>query len=231
MRRRVLITGFEPYGDWSSNPSADVASALHEHQSTTLTITSAVLPVVLENLRARIEALLDAHAPDVVICLGLHPGAATLRVERVGLNVADFVRPDNAGEQTRNAELVAGAPHALPASIPVHSIGASQLERGIPATVSNSAGTYLCNAALYQSLHIAAARTAEPLCGFIHLPFSPAQVARLMGGGASDSASGAAPGQDAIASMHITDMCEGVRIAAEIAAAAVCSTSEQMTHA
>ena len=73
--------------------------------------------------------------------------------------------------------------------------------------------------------------TAEPLCGFIHLPFSPAQVARLMGGGASDSASGAAPGQDAIASMHITDMCEGVRLAAEIAAAAVCSTSEQMTHA
>ena len=226
--RRVLITGFEPYGDWSSNPSADVAQKLDGADTQTMQIVSAVLPVVLANLRQHLEALSRAHEPDIVLCLGLHPGCSTLRVERVGLNVADSTRPDNAGKFLNNAAVVAEAPLALAATVPVHAIVDAQVAAGVPAVVSNSAGTYLCNASLFQCLHLADEAWTETTCGFIHLPFLPAQVASLMSG-ATDPASGAGPGQDAIASMHLSDMCTGVMIAAETAvqhhARAVASTS------
>ena len=207
---RVLVTGFEAYGVWSSNPTALVAERLGGQQVGNASIDADVLPVSIADIGARIDSALERFQPDVVLSLGLYPGAASLRVERVGLNVADFVRPDNDRVTAHNEALIEEGALALPATVPVHAIRDAQLDAGIPSVVSNSAGTYLCNATLYRFAHGVAVRGWSTRVGFIHVPFAPEQVAQAMRG-AGDGASGAAPGQDAIASMSVDMMVEGAR--------------------
>lgn len=214
----ALVTGFEPYGPWQTNPSQAVAHALAGEQIGNLHVVAATLPVVLDGLASRVSALLSEHNPSVVLSTGLHPGAATLRMERVGLNVADFNKPDNQGIVAADRPVVDGAPLALAATLPVREIVTAHLAAGIPSVVSNSAGTYLCNATLYQFAASVAERGADCRVGFLHLPFTSAQVAQLMDG-SIDAASGGAPGADAIASMSLDDMVAGARLALACAAA------------
>jgi len=211
----VLITGFEPYGPWTLNPSGAVAEQLDGSCIDGASIVARTLPVTLASLADAVSALVQQVNPDVVISLGLAPGAATLRVERVGLNLADFALPDNAGLHVRNARLVPEGPQALCSTLAVRDIQAAQARAGIPSVVSNSAGTYLCNAVLYSFLHAAHVQTTHARCGFIHLPFLPSQVAQQLSA-VNDSSSGAAPGVENLASMSLDDMIKGVAMAVSI---------------
>ena len=148
----VLVTGFEPYGDWSENPAALIAEHLDGAPLSGANIVGRVLPVSLAPLASAVDALLAEVQPIVVISLGLHPGAATLRIERVGLNVADFTRADNTGVVARDDLLDSQGMLALAATIPARPISDAQLAHHLPSVVSNSARTYLCNAVLYQFL-------------------------------------------------------------------------------
>jgi pyroglutamyl-peptidase len=139
------------------------------------------LPVAYTSLRSEIERLLAEIQPAVAISLGLWPGEPVIRIERIGVNVADFEIPDNEGKLLVDEAIQAGGLAARLSTLPIRKIEQALLDAGIPARVSSTAGTFLCNACLYTLL--AAADTAEntpAACGFIHLPYLPAQVAEQL---------------------------------------------------
>lgn len=176
-RRAALITGFEPFGGYASNPSADVARHLDTRRVAGVPVVGRVLPVDMAALDTALAAVLRAVDPVAVILLGLAPGESVIRLERVALNLADFSIPDNAGARAVDRPLAAGSPAALWTRLPLRPIQAKLLAAGIPARLSETAGTYLCNAAMYAALARLPRRVP---CGFIHLPLSPGEVARLI---------------------------------------------------
>lgn len=177
MPPRVLITGFEPFGDHDENPSALIARALDGAARAGAYLTGHVLPVDLAGLEAALDAALEGPPPVAVLALGLAATEPVIRLERVALNCADFAIPDNGGQRYRNRPLEPQGPAARPSRLPLEAILAALLDAGIPARLSETAGLYLCNAAMYRLLD----RLPETLpCGFIHLPPLPAQVARRL---------------------------------------------------
>ena len=197
--RVALLTGFEPYGGHGVNPSQEIVKrldglVLHDHR-----VAGRILPVAIDALDARVDALLGETDPALVVSLGLAPGEPTIRLERIGLNLADFEIADNEGATLRDLPLVAGAPTARASTLPLRAIEEALLRAGIPARLSTSAGTFLCNATLYAFL--GRLGSAVP-CGFVHLPHLPEQVAALLGRG---------PHADR-ASMSLATMIEAVRI-------------------
>jgi pyroglutamyl-peptidase len=134
------------------------------------------LPVDFRGLQQRVSTLLTEIDPIAVLNLGLWPGEATIRLERVALNLADFEIPDNAGELVHDMPLDREAPAAIPSRLPLQAIERALLEAGIPARLSNTAGTFLCNATMYTFLR----QAAGVPCGFVHLPYLPEQVASLL---------------------------------------------------
>jgi pyroglutamyl-peptidase len=121
--------------------------------------------------------LLEETNPLAVVHLGLAGGRARIALERVAVNVMDFDTPDNAGYRARGEPCVPGAPVAYFATLPLAAILAALLAEGIPAHVSNTAGTYLCNQTLYGTLHLLEQRGHPARAGLIHLPLLPAMVA------------------------------------------------------
>ena len=139
------------------------------------------LPVAYSSLRSEIERLLAEIQPAVAISLGLWPGEPVIRIERIGVNVTDFEIPDNEGKLLVDEVIQADGLAARLSTLPIRKIEQALLDAGIPARISSTAGTFLCNACLYTLL--AAADTAEntpAACGFIHLPYLPAQVAEQL---------------------------------------------------
>src|SRR5258708_5646804 len=173
-KKAALVTGFEPFGGYARNPSAEIAQQLDGSRIAGVPVVGPVLPV---DMAARDRALIGALRgvdPAAVILLGLAPGEAVIRLERVALNLADFTIADNAGMRLADRSLDKAAGAGLWARLPLRAIQAKLLAAGIPARLSETAGTYLCNAALYRAL---AAVPRRLPCGFIHLPLLPAEVA------------------------------------------------------
>jgi pyroglutamyl-peptidase len=137
------------------------------------------LPVAYRELEPRIAQLLKEIRPRAVICLGLWPGTPMLRIERIAVNIADFEIPDNLGLMTRGP-VVEGGAEAYLSKLPIHAIQDRMLEAGIPARLSASAGTFLCNALMYHALRACAEHAPAAPCGFIHLPYLPEQVSALL---------------------------------------------------
>lgn len=176
----VLVLGFEGYGGRSKNPSEAIAEALDQRRINDTVINSAVLPVQLDGLADRVSTLLETHRPQVVMAFGLWPGEAVVRLERVGVNVADFEIPDNSGQLIQQRPVIAEAAQAHLSTLPLHVIQTRLLEAGIPARLSGSAGTYLCNALMFTLLDYCALHLPEARCGFIHVPYLPAQAAETL---------------------------------------------------
>lgn len=178
--RPTLITGFAPYGGRGTNPAAELAAALDGRRIGGRPVVGRTLPVSYRELPQRIDALLAETEPAVVISIGLWPGEPMIRIERIGVNVASFEIPDNEGRLARDEPVRANGPAARTASLPIREIEAALLGAGIPARVSDTAGTFLCNAALYGFLAAAERLAPAALCGFIHVPYLPTQVAELV---------------------------------------------------
>ena len=123
----VLLTGFEPYGGLDLNPSAALARELDGAVVAGHAIRGHVIPVALDGLEARLAGLIEDCAPALVLCLGLYPGEAVIRLERFGVNLADFEIPDNAGRRAQSQPLSADAPTALAATLPLPEIQALSL--------------------------------------------------------------------------------------------------------
>jgi pyroglutamyl-peptidase len=179
--RRVLLTGFEPYGGRSLNPAFETMRTLDGRAIAGAEVVGRALPVSLSQLPQRLARHLDEVRPQAVVALGLWPGEPMIRLERIGINVADFEIADNEGARPGDG-LVApeGAP-ARVATLPLRAIETGLLKEGVPARISSTAGTFLCNACLYTLLDLLEhdGRRKVP-AGFIHVPYAPAQVAQMV---------------------------------------------------
>lgn len=177
---KALITGFEGYGGRGRNPAGETALALDGRTVEGATIVGRRLPVSFKGLAQRLEVLIDETAPDIVISLGLWPGTPMIQVERVAINVADFEIPDNEGAVLRDQPVSGNGPVGLLSTLPIRAVRDALLKAGIPARLSSTAGTFLCNATLYTTLNHATRKSRPPLTGFIHIPYLPEQVAELL---------------------------------------------------
>jgi len=181
--KQALVAGFEPYGGFGRNPAAEIALALDGASIAGHKVIGRVLPVAYRGLAERLETLVDDVQPSLVIVLGLAPGESLIRLERFGLNIADFEIADNEGLRLDDALIAANGATALRASLPLRAIARALLENGIPVCLSSTAGSYLCNAALYHLMRILESRSPSSLGGFIHLPYIPEQVASMLADG------------------------------------------------
>jgi len=171
------VTGFEPFGAHSANPTEGLAKAVDGRRVGDLAVVGAVLTVHHADASGRVATLLTETSPTSVLHLGLAGGRARIALERVALNVMDYEVPDNAGFRARGEPCVPGGPAAYFATLPIAAILKALLAEGIPAYTSNTAGTYLCNQTLYSTLHAVRDLPRRPLVGFVHFPMLPAMVA------------------------------------------------------
>jgi pyroglutamyl-peptidase len=171
----VLVTGFEPFGGESTNPSWDICTRLPK-EIAGMRVETCKVPCEFRRAIEVIAEAIERHHPDIVVSLGLAGGRSRLGVERVAINVDDARIPDNAGAQPIDEMIAPNGPPAYFATIPVKAIARSIRAAGIPAEVSNSAGTYVCNHVMYGVLHYLAASGNRARAGFIHVPYAESQV-------------------------------------------------------
>jgi len=176
----ILITGFEGYGGRNVNPSEVVTQALHGKTVAGHEVHGEVLPVNYTDIRSRLPELIDAHRPTAMISLGQWPGEPMIRLERIATNTVDFEIPDNSGRLV-SGDIDEDGPDAYRSTLPLARIRAALRGEGIPCRISDTAGAFLCNALMYTALAHSARHSLGMRCGFIHLPYLPEQVARLLG--------------------------------------------------
>ncbi|WP_435145834.1 peptidase [Halobaculum sp. P14] len=206
----VLCTGYEPFGDHETNPSGAVARELDGATVSGHDVVGDVLPVVLGDAGGRVRALVDEHDPSAVVATGLAAGRSAVSVERVAVNVADTAgTPDNDGNDPVDDRIDPDGRDGYLATLPVRRTVEACLDAGVPARVSNTAGTHLCNDVLYETL-AALDGTGVP-AGFVHLPATPEQAARKAGDDA------AARGGSVTPSLPLDLQTGAVRIAFETA--------------
>lgn len=178
--RYVLVTGFEPFGGETVNPSWEVVSQLEGSIIDRCRVVTRQLPCVFGESLSVLNAAIDQLNPAVVIAVGQAGGRVDVTVERVAINVDDARIPDNRGQQPIDVAIVPGGPAAWFTRLPIKATVAAMRERGIPASVSQTAGTFVCNHVMYGLLH-KISENAEVKGGFIHIPYLPEQAAAHAG--------------------------------------------------
>lgn len=172
---KILVTGFTPFGGEQINPSWEAARRLPDRIGRAELIKYEI-PTEFDASGAALHKLLTELRPDAVLCVGQYGGANCIRVERVAINLRDARIADNAGKQPTDEPVVAGGPDAYFATIPTREIVDALREQGIPAQLSYSAGTFVCNNLLYCALHESERSNPAPRCGFVHVPYLPEQT-------------------------------------------------------
>ncbi len=172
----ILLTGFEPFAGESMNPSWQVARAFHDQRFGTQQVHALELPCVFQESLSVIDQAITALAPTIVISLGQAEGRSDISFERFAVNLDHARIPDNKGGQPQEKEIVAGAPTAYGTTLPIQRLAARLTAAGIPASLSLSAGTFVCNHVFYHLQHRFKATPVRS--GFIHLPVLPEQASR-----------------------------------------------------
>lgn len=169
--KTILLTGFEPFLDYPVNPTMRVAEELDGTMIGNYKICSRILPVDFNRAEARLMGVIREVNPDVTVSLGLAGGRYKITPERVAINVKDGA-PDNDGNHPIDEPINEDAPDAYFSTLPVRDMVNALIEAGLPAEVSNTAGTYLCNNVMFGGLHYAATERPGMRSGFIHVPAS-----------------------------------------------------------
>lgn len=177
MGKKLLITGFEPFGELKENPSWMAVDQLADKIGN-FSVRKLLIPTVYGAGAEAVLAEAKVFCPDVVLCIGVAVGRNAVTPERIGVNIRDARIPDNDGNQPRGAFVVPGAPAAYFSTLPVDKIADAIAAAGIPATVSNSAGAFICNDVLFTLLHHFDGTATK--VGFIHIPALPHQAERNM---------------------------------------------------
>ncbi|CAN7642584.1 pyroglutamyl-peptidase I [Pseudorhodoferax sp. LjRoot39] len=176
----VLVTGFEPFDNDPINPSWEVARALEGWDCGGATVRAVQLPCVFGQAAARLDTALAQWQPRLVVGLGLAGGRTEWQPERVAINCDDARIPDNAGRQPVDTAVVSGGPAAYFSTLPIKAIVQALRAAGLPASVSNTAGTFVCNHVFYALMHRLAGLPGVR-GGFVHVPALPEQAARHPG--------------------------------------------------
>lgn len=177
---KILVTGFEPFGSHRSNPSWDAVEALPE-EIEGVQIVKRKLPVSFRRFSAPLEAAIKEERPDGLICVGLAGGEDKVSVERVGINLIEARIPDNDGFQPFDTPIRPDGDTAYFSTLPVKRMAKAVESRGIACCVSYSAGTFVCNAALYTGLYLSSRRYHFMKCCFIHVPYDETMEEALAG--------------------------------------------------
>lgn len=175
---RVLLTGFAPFDGARQNPSWQAVSRLHGRQVAGHRIVSRELPTEFGTAPRVLRAAIAAVDPQLVVCTGLAAGRTCLSLERIAINVDDARIADNAGAQPVDTPVVRGGRAAYFSTLPVKAMLLALRDAGVPAEVSNSAGTFVCNHVFYALMHALRRRPAVR-GGFIHVPCPAAVPAGL----------------------------------------------------
>lgn len=176
----LLITGFEPFGGEQINPAWEVAQALHGTVVVGARVQAVQLPCVFDASRQVLTAALRQYRPLAVLSLGLAGNRSAVSLERVAINWVDARIADNAGAQPVDQPVVAGGPAAYFTRLPIKAMLARLRDQGLPAELSFSAGSFVCNEVFYGLMHTLRRRPQVP-AGFIHLPPLPQQAGRYPG--------------------------------------------------
>lgn len=199
--KTILVTGFDPFGGEAINPAWESVKRLAEVEAGEYRIVTRQLPTVFGK---SVELLLQAIreiSPDLVFCIGQAGGRADISIERVAINVDDARIPDNAGKQPIDTPIVEDGPVAYWSSLPIKAIVKEMRAKGIPASVSQTAGTFVCNHLFYGLMHALDKEYPAVRGGFVHIPYLPEQAAKH-------------PGQP---SMSVETIVNGLQIAIETA--------------
>ncbi len=196
---RVLLTGFEPFAGATVNPSWDAVARVGETWGGDATIVVRRLPVEFGRASSLLLEWVEAETPDIVIAVGVAEGRVGVTPERIAINLDDAPIPDNAGNQPVDAPVVPGADAALWSTLPVKEMVTAIRERGLPASASLSAGSFVCNHVFFALQHTLRGRDA--ISGFVHVPATPEM--------------GLSPD---IPTMTVADIASALTIAVEIAA-------------
>ena len=173
---KIALFAFEAFGPWEENSTGTVTAAVEERlRADGVEVARRVLPVVLDEAPGLVRRLLDAEQPDAVVATGLAGRCHRIHIERVAVNVADFSIPDNSGAQVRGLSLDPEGPDAWLIQPDPHHLVERVAVAGSEAAVSNSAGTYLCNAVHYAQLSWTRPRGVPGV--FLHLPPLPGMAA------------------------------------------------------
>jgi len=166
---RVLVTGFDPFANSASNASEEAVRALSDRVGSSEIITR-ILPCVFGRSSELLRHAVRDHAPDIVICVGEAGGRSRVSLERYAINRDDARIPDNSGQQPTDRIIVADAPLAVESTLPVKAIVEALQADAVPAELSLSAGSYVCNHVFYTLMHLADATPSIRAAGFVHVP-------------------------------------------------------------
>ena len=171
---KIIVTGFDPFGGEKINPSIECVKALTEIEGVELIRLE--LPTVFKESAKRLNEVINDVKPDAVLSVGQAGGRAGITMERIAINVDDARIPDNISQQPIDETIQTEGEAAYFTTLPIKRIVKAIREAGISAEVSNSAGTFVCNHIMYQSL-FAATKADKPFkAGFMHIPFIPEQT-------------------------------------------------------
>lgn len=193
---KILVTGFDPFGGEKVNPALEAVkllpSEIHGAE-----VRWAEIPTVFHKSSEVLESEIERYQPDVVLCIGQAGGRASLTPERVAINQDDARIPDNEGNQPIDTPIRTDGAAAYFSQLPIKAMVQAIKEEGLPAKVSNTAGTFVCNHLMYQALYLADKKFPNMRAGFMHIPYMTEQVIN----------------KPNTASMNLTDIIRGIEAA------------------
>jgi len=172
---KILVTGFDPFGGEKVNPALEAVKSLPSVIQGA-EIRWVEIPTVFYQSAEVLEAEIDRYQPNVVLCIGQAGGRASLTPERVAINQDDARIPDNQGNQPVDTPIRLDGEAAYFSTLPIKAMVQAIKEVGLPATVSNTAGTFVCNHLMYQALYLADKKFPNMRAGFMHIPYMTEQV-------------------------------------------------------
>lgn len=178
---KILVTGFEPFGGEPINPALEAVKQLNGKFIAGHQIVTKAVPVVREKSIAAIIENIKAEQPYLVLAIGQAGGRPDITVERVAINMDDFRIEDNEGNQPIDEPIAAAGPTAYWSTLPIKAMVEKMRLGGIPASISNTAGTFVCNHLFYGLMHHLANHGNKIRGGFVHIPYLPEQAARNPG--------------------------------------------------
>ena len=205
MKPAALLLGFAPFDGDDINPSQRIVQALDGEHIAGHLVVARTLPTAFAHAADAMAEMIDEHAPTLVLALGQAGGRAGMSIERVAINVIDARIPDNVGDQPIDVPVIDGAPNAYFSTLPIKAMLRALHEERIPASISNTAGTFVCNQVFYMLAHLIATRDTKLRGGFVHVPYLPEQAQR----------SGDAPWLDLATTIEATRLCLRVALTTE----------------
>lgn len=172
---KILITGFDPFDKEKINPAYEAVKLLPDRIGCA-DIVKLEIPTIFGKGAAKVEKAIEEHHPDCVICVGQAGGRSCISVEKVAINLAEARIPDNEGNQPFDKAIAADGETAYFSTLPVKAMVENVRVHGIPANISYSAGTFVCNDVMYRLLHLINTKYHNIRGGFIHVPYTTAQA-------------------------------------------------------